>query len=84
MRGRLRLVAAKQTGQHELGGGVTAGLQWPPHWSVPMERTGVARAKATVPGSAFPSDGPAHFQALLVDGERTVAVSPVLTLPPRR
>ena len=84
LRGRLRLVAAKQTGQHELGGGVTAGLHWPPHWSVPMERTGVARAKATIPGSAFPADGPAHFQALLVDGERTVAVSPVLTLPPRR
>lgn len=83
LRGRIHLVAAKQTGQTDLGG-VTVGVQWPPHWRVPMQRVGLDGAAITVPGSAFPPDGPAHFQALLVDGERAVAASPVVTLPPRR
>jgi len=83
LRGRIHLVGSRMTGQRDLGG-VQVGVQWPPEWRVPMERTGMGSAAITLPGNAFPADGPAHFQALLVDGERTVAVSPVLTLPPRR
>lgn len=83
LRGRIVLVGSRQTGQQDLGG-VQVDVQWPPEWRLPMERCGMAGASITLPASAIPADVSAHFQALLVDGDRTVAASAVVTVVARR
>jgi hypothetical protein len=77
-------VASSAVGEHDFGGGVTAGVAWPPNWSVPMDRTGIGPAVVTIPGTAVRADAPACFQAFLLDGERHVAASAVVTVAPRR
>jgi hypothetical protein len=84
LHGRILAVASSAVGEHDFGGGVTAGVAWPPNWSVPMDRTGIGPAVVTIPGTAVRADAPACFQAFLLDGERHVAASAVVTVAPRR
>jgi hypothetical protein len=77
LRGRIEAVAAPKAGQTDVGGGVVVGVHWPPRWRVPMERHGLRGARVTIPAGPFAADQPVFVQALLVDGDKIVAVSEV-------
>lgn len=84
LRGRIEAVAAKKPGRQDFGGGVVLGVSWPPDWRVPMERQALSGARVTIPAAAFAADEPVFLQAMLVDGDRAVAVSGVVEIPAGR
>lgn len=84
LRGRIEAAAAMKPGRQDLGGGVIAGVHWPPHWRVPMQRDGLRGARVTIPAGPFPADQPVFVQAMLVDGDKAIAVSEVVEIPAGR